>query len=221
MDDEKKERRWFKKLFRLQRLEGKKKGKLPLPLIALGLFIGFALMLIGNFYPKEEVQRLPSTAVFSNKEEKEDVPVFGSKASAPETMTDYEAYYENQLRDLLEQIVGVSDVSVMVNLAETERNIYEKNTSEKVQKTDETDREGGKRVVDDVTKDEQLVIIRNGDKEEPLLQRQEKPSIRGVLVVANGVDNVQVKAWVVEAVSRVLEVPTHRVSVMPKKEEGE
>ncbi|HHY20386.1 MAG TPA: stage III sporulation protein AG [Bacilli bacterium] len=219
MDDEKKDRLWFKKLF--QRSDEKKKGKFPLPWIIFGLIAGLTLMVIGNMSTKDDAGGLPSTAVFSSKEEKEDVPVFGSKGNPPETMFDYESHYENQLRDVLEQIVGVSEVSVMINLAETEKIIYEKNTSEKVQKTDETDREGGKRLVDDVTKDEQLVIIRNGDKEEPLLQRREKPTIRGVLVVANGVDNVQVKAWVVEAVSRVLEVPTHRVSVMPKKMKGE
>lgn len=219
MDEEKKDRLWFKKMF--QRSDEKKKGKLPLPWIAVGLVVGLSLMIFGNLNSKDNADGMSSAPVFSNKEEKESVPAFGSKGSAPETMADYESYYESQLRDVLEQIVGVSDVSVMVNLAETEKNVYEKNTSEKTQKTDETDREGGKRVVDDVTKDEQLVIIRNGDKEEPLLQRKEKPTIRGVLVVATGVDNVQVKAWVVEAVSRVLEVPTHRVSVMPKKAKGE
>lgn len=46
---------------------------------------------------------------------------------------------------------------------------------------------------------------------------KEKPAVAGVLVVAEGVENVQVKAWVVEAVSRVLDVAPHRVSVMPKK----
>ncbi|GAF16583.1 stage III sporulation protein AG [Bacillus sp. JCM 19046] len=50
---------------------------------------------------------------------------------------------------------------------------------------------------------------------------KEKPAVAGVLVVAEGVDNVQVRAWVVEAVSRLLDVAPHRVSVLPKKLEEE
>lgn len=61
------------------------------------------------------------------------------------------------------------------------------------------------------------MITRNGDQDEPLVISKEKPAVAGVLVVAEGVENVQVKAWVVEAVSRVLDVAPHRVSVMPKK----
>ena len=54
------------------------------------------------------------------------------------------------------------------------------------------------------------------DKETPVVLRTEKPKVRGVLVVAKGVDNIQVKAMVKEAVIRLLDVPAHRVSVSPK-----
>ncbi|EEM04135.1 Sporulation stage III protein AG [Bacillus pseudomycoides] len=64
---------------------------------------------------------------------------------------------------------------------------------------------------------EKTVIIREGDKETPIVLRTEKPKVRGVLVVAKGVDNIQVKAMVKEAVTRMLDVPSHRVAVLPKK----
>ena len=89
------------------------------------------------------------------------------------------------------------------------------------QLTDETDREGGKRKVEDQSTDEQLVIIQNGEKEVPIVVETKKPAIRGVLVVAKGADNIQVKKWIVEAVTRSLDVPSHRVSVLPKKTKGE
>jgi stage III sporulation protein AG len=37
------------------------------------------------------------------------------------------------------------------------------------------------------------------------------------LVVAKGADNLQIKKWIVEAVTRVLNVPSYRVAVLPKK----
>ncbi|WP_100404758.1 stage III sporulation protein AG [Bacillus solitudinis] len=217
--DEQKERQWLQKLF--QKPGSGKKRRWPLHYIMLLGCVGIALMIVGNLLntqPMDEEQPLP---VF-NEKDSEDEPAFGQKSQAePSSMEDYENRYENQLRESLEQIVGISDVSVMINLSETERNVYEKNSNTKQQQTDETDREGGQRKVEDVTKDEQLVIIRNGDKEEPVLINKEKPDIRGVLVVAKGVENKEVKTWVVEAVSRVLDVPSHRVSVMPKKTKEE
>lgn len=85
------------------------------------------------------------------------------------------------------------------------------------QSTDETDREGGKRKVEDISTDEKLVIVRSGDQEKPVVVKTEKPKIRGILVVAKGADNIEVKKWIIEAVTRSLDVPSHRVAVLPKK----
>ncbi len=213
---------WFKKLMTNTKDEKKKRSS-PLQYLAIVMCVGLALMIFSNFSKPSNLQ--DSVPVFKEetKDSNDAVPVFTGKSSSdgPLTMQDYEYTYEKQLRETLEQIVGVSDVTVMVNLAETETQIFERNKSTKEQKTDETDREGGKRKVEDVTRDDEVVIIRSGDKEEPLVARIEKPAIRGVLVVANGVENIQVKTWVVEAVSRVLDVPSHRVSVLPKKSKGD
>ncbi|ADC48380.1 mutants block sporulation after engulfment [Alkalihalophilus pseudofirmus OF4] len=219
--DEQKGSQWLSHL--LKKPDGsQKKRKLPLHYIALIGCLGIALMIAGNLLTNQPMNEEQSLPVFNDKESEEDAEVFGRNASPePYSMEDYEMRYENQLRDTLEQIVGLSDVSVMINLAESERNVYEKNINAREQHTDETDREGGTRKVDDTTRDEQLVIVRSGDREEPVLVSKEKPSIRGVLVVAEGVENAQVKLWVIEAVSRVLDVPSHRISVMPKKMEEE
>ncbi|WP_332632321.1 stage III sporulation protein AG [Halalkalibacter flavus] len=214
--DEQKDQQWLQALFK--KPDNGKKKRLSFHYILLLGCVGIALMITGNLLTNPAGDEEQSLPVFS-EEENEAETVFGRDTSSaePNSMQDYEMRYENQLKEVLEQIVGVSDVNVMVNLANTERNVYERNTNEKQQNTDETDREGGTRKVEDISRDEQLVITRNGDKEEPILVEQEKPTVRGVLVVAKGVENAQVKSWVVEAVSRSLDVPTHRVSVMPKK----
>ncbi|NUJ69844.1 stage III sporulation protein AG, partial [Pseudoalteromonas sp. 2102] len=71
--------------------------------------------------------------------------------------------------------------------------------------------------IQDESTDEKIVIVRKGDEETPLVLQTRKPEIRGVLVVAKGADQVQVKKWIVEAVTRTLNVPSHRVAVLPKK----
>ncbi|RKL69382.1 stage III sporulation protein AG [Salipaludibacillus neizhouensis] len=182
-------------------------------------------MLLGSFFQNDDPSQ-PSmsleTEELEDKEGEDIEPVFRSgdkeQDQDPEQDEKHERHLEDQLKNALEQMKGVTNVSVMVTVSGTETHIFEKNTQSKEQQTEETDREGGTRDVRDSTKDEEVVIIRNGDKEEPLLVQSNKPDIKGVLIVANGVDNIQVKTWVVEAVSRVLDIPSHRVSVMPRKQ---
>lgn len=176
--------------------------------------IGLATMILQNYFSlKEEVSSTLSPALA--KEEPQEV--FGSARSSPKSMDEYEEFYENQLVDILSKIVGVGDVSVMVNLESTEKVVVEKNIRTQQSQTNEKDREGGSRNIEDHMKDEQVVILRNGNGEEPIIVMTEKPSVRGVLVVAEGANNIQVKTWIAEAVQRVLDVPLHRISVLPKK----
>jgi stage III sporulation protein AG len=197
----------------------KKNSKFFYVLILLGA--GIVFMLTGNM----DTQVVPlSETVSSNVqgEKGQDVAVFGQKESAgSQTMAAYEERYENELKEALESMAGVSEVEVIVNLDATESKVYEKDKVTQSQSTHETDREGGTRKVEDASADEKLVIIRSGDQEKPVVIKTKKPEIRGVLIVAKGAENIQVKKWIIEAVTRSLDVPSHRVAVLPKKSKGE
>ncbi|EEK71631.1 stage III sporulation protein AG [Bacillus mycoides] len=180
------------------------------------LILGIALMFSSNFLsPKKE--EVPVFKEKTSQSQDKDVPTFGQKNN--DNMSNVEKYekaYEQELKASLEEIAGVKDVTIKVNLDSSEEKILEKNTVKRSQTTGETDKAGGKREVEDESLDEKTVIIREGDKETPIVLRTEKPKVRGVLVVAKGVDNIQIKAMVKEAVTRLLDVPAHRVSVSPK-----
>lgn len=153
-----------------------------------------------------------------NKEENDlDQQPVSKEVSVDSNVNELESSYEKELKEMLEKIQGVSEVEVMVNLDSTNVKIYEKNLIKGQQTTDESDKNGGIRKVEDNTEETQVVLVRQGDQEVPLLVQTRKPDVRGVFVVAKGVDHATVKSWVVDSVSRVLDVPTHRVSVMPKK----
>jgi stage III sporulation protein AG len=212
---------WLKKQFSKETQGENKKGKYPY--LVLVLLFGTAIMLISNLFIKDEkaTSVLP-TFSSSEKQQEEDVETFGQKKTVENNVIDeYEKAYEAQLKEALDTIVGVSDVTVVVNVDATEKQVLEKNKNTQTQMTDETDREGGKRKVEDHSSDEQLVIIQDGEKEVPIVIETKKPAIRGVLVVAKGADNIQVKKWIIEAVTRSLDVPSHRVSVLPKKTKGD
>lgn len=220
MDNEKGPLTWLKKqLGSKDGPPGKKTGKYQYLMIVV--LFGTAIMLMGNILGDKN----PADAVVPAAKEagpEEDTAVFGQKKSAGnDVISDYEEAYEAQLTEMLEGINGVGDVTVFVNVDATEKKVLEKNTNIQSQTTDETDREGGKRKVEEASKDEQLVLVRNGEKEVPLVLETKKPEIRGVLIVAKGAENIQIKKWIIEAVTRALDVPNHRVAVMPKKSKGD
>ncbi|WP_226376842.1 stage III sporulation protein AG [Oceanobacillus halotolerans] len=187
-------------------------------LLIVGL-LGLLLLLLGNIFSSSETSE--------DSPMEEEVRITPEESSRSETTTqednesttdvgELETSYEKDLIEMLEKIQGVSDVEVMVNLNSTEVKVYEKNLITSQQTNEEEDTNGGTRTVEDSTQETQVVLVRQGDQEVPLLIQTEKPEVRGVFVVANGVDHATVKQWVVESVSRVLDVSSHRVSVMPK-----
>ncbi|MBA2873423.1 stage III sporulation protein AG [Thermaerobacillus caldiproteolyticus] len=198
-------KRW---LLPFERQHREKKATLYVFLL---LLLGIVFMIMSHLSAKNE------QAVFEQVD-KQAEPTFGQKQEAKsKIIADYEERYEEQLKTALEAIEGVDDVTVVVNVDATETKVLEKNRVNQQQTTDETDREGGKRKIENNSSNEQVVIVRDGEKETPIVLTTKKPEIRGVLVVAKGADNLQVKQWIVEAVTRVLHVPSYRVAVLPKK----
>ncbi|NQD66072.1 stage III sporulation protein AG [Bacillus haikouensis] len=189
-----------------------KKGK-KFQYFLIVLLLGVAFMLISDLWKNE-----PSVTVDQNLQEetKEDVPAFGTNKQKDSSMRSFEDQYENQLKEALDQIVGVSDALVVVNVEASEQKVYEKNENTQSQSTSEEDKEGGKRSIEEKSSEGQVVIIQDGEKEVPVISETRKPKVSGVLVVAKGADNIQIKKWILEAVTRVLDVPVHRVSVLPK-----
>lgn len=192
--------------------------------IAIILLAGILLMIASIFTGnKENPQTNSQNGILqsndaSAKDKENAVATWGTKSNPKSgSMGDMEKSYEQQLKSTLEVMQGVKDVSVIVNVDATEKKVYEKNGVSQRQTTEETDRDGGQRTVEDYSKDEKVVIIREGDKEVPLVQETKKPAIRGVLIVAKGADNIRIKKEIIDAVTRALDVPSHRVAVMAKK----
>lgn len=184
-------------------------------IVIIGL-IGLLLIIIGNSFSPEPEEKQQMIKNVPQKTEKPATETLSDKSDNSSDVSEIEASYEKELTDMLNKINGVSGAEVMVNLNSTRIKVYEKNLITGQQTTEETDKQGGTREIEDSTKETKVVLVRQGDKEVPLLVQTKKPKVRGVFIVANGVDHATVKKWVINAVSKVLDVPTHRVSVMPK-----
>lgn len=190
-------------------------SKKPLYLVIIAT-VAIFLLLLGNLFSANDQKKTTLDLQRPPNEKPEETM---NKTDQQDGEVDMlEASYEKDLQQMLEKIQGVSEVEVMINLDSTHVHVYEKNLIKGQQITDEADNNGGIRKVDDQTEETQVVLIRQGDQEVPLLIQTKKPDVRGVFVVAKGVDQPTVKMWVIEAVSKVLDVPSHKVSVMPKNE---
>lgn len=191
--------------------EGIKKNK-TFNWIIIFFLIGLAIMIFSSFLditdqvtPYETVTQIQET---SNVLE---------KGTDPKTMQDYEKIYENQLTEIITEMLGVGDVVVKVNLDSTEELLVESNINYSEQVTKEQDKQGGSRNISSVSKNEQVVIYRVDGNDKPLVIKTIKPKVRGVVIVAEGAENLQVKAMITEAVQRLLDVPPHKIAILPKR----
>ncbi|MFP3508441.1 stage III sporulation protein AG [Peribacillus sp. SIMBA_075] len=213
---------WLQKLLNKDPDQKEPKEKKPsLYVYALiVVLLGAGIMMAGNLLTTNQTGQTPEVKTVFNNDKQDDegeVETFGQKKSEFKTTKDYEIYLQNEMKEALESIAGVQDVKVVIYVDASEKKVYERNKVTQKQVTQETDKEGGKRTVEDLSVDEQLVLVKSGEKEGPIISETKKPSVRGVLVVAKGAENIQIKKWIIEAVTRSLDVPSHRVSVMPKK----
>nr|WP_258567780.1 stage III sporulation protein AG [Paenactinomyces guangxiensis] len=174
--------------------------------------IGVGVMIFSTFF-RVSPGELPGDSLSPPVKETEATAASANKTSS---MEEYEREYEAQLAEVLSKIVGVDDVSVIVNLDSTEEEVVQVDVRESEQVTEEVDKKGGNRSTTQNTNDKKTAYYRTDNGEKPVVVKRMKPKVRGVLVVARGVENLQVKAIVIEAVQRTLDVPVHRISVLPK-----
>ena len=126
-----------------------------------------------------------------------------------------------ELTAMLEQIRGVSNVSIIITLEDSGRQEIASDREQNRRQTVEGDSGGGSREITEDTLRESHVILRDAQgREIPLIVQENQPRYRGVVVVASGVEQPLVKAQVVEALSAVLDLPYHRISVLPRGGEG-
>ena len=164
------------------------------------LVLGIVLVIGLTFLPFNNKQKQPITTTI--------------KQVTTSDNEDYETALEKKLTNMLSKMEGAGAVSVMVTLEANEEKILAEDTSCNSQRTEEKDQAGGTRVADSMqqTKD---VVLQNGNT--PYVVKEYAPEIRGVFILAEGADNSVVKNQITEAVSKLLDVPVHKISVEKKK----
>lgn len=137
------------------------------------------------------------------------------KESDINSIDDYSNKLEMKLKQILSEMKGVGDVEVMVTLVETTQTVPAINKTSNKETTKENDSEGGTRDVTREENTEQIVI--NGSEGEMMTIKEIKPEIKGVIVAAQGAEDIRIKETVYNAVKTALGLSGNKVEVYVKK----
>ncbi|MEL7569146.1 MAG: hypothetical protein AAGU14_01150 [Eubacteriaceae bacterium] len=123
------------------------------------------------------------------------------------TLSAYKAELTSDLCSILSKIDGVGKVNVMITFntdtnTEVVYNIKETSSSSSQNSSNTT-----------ISKD--AVMMKDGNVNMPYTIKNEIPEIKGVLIVAQGAEDENIKKKIKDAVVTVLKIPAYRAVVLP------
>lgn len=127
---------------------------------------------------------------------------------------DYALILEEKLEDILSQLKGVGSVKVMITLEDTVEKVPAFNTTTNNETTNEIDSQGGTREI--VREDMTIQVVTNTEGSVIVL-KEIKPTVKGVIVIAEGAEDLEVKEKLYEAVKTVLGIPGNKVEIYASK----
>lgn len=194
---------YFKKLKDRLINRGNKKNMQDLVII---LIFGIIIVIASNFF-------FPPAKVSSGYVEVNTNS--GSASNSQSQYTSYEDSLESELTEVLRQIEGAGKVKVMIYYDSGNESVPAYNENDTTKVTEENDSSGGKRVTSENSNSSTVVTTNDGSGNKPFIIKEVKPKISGVIVIAEGADNPEVKYKLYEAVKTIFNVDQYKVNVYP------
>lgn len=142
----------------------------------------------------------------------------GNAADVSQMTVSVEDNMEIKLKSILSQMQGVGEVDVMITFSTTRENVPAYDIKKIQSSTEEKDSGGGTRSVNQEEYDSTPAYEdSSAGGKTPVILKELKPEVKGVLVVAEGADSVEVRERVINAVKVVLDIPVHKVQVVQRK----
>jgi stage III sporulation protein AG len=134
-------------------------------------------------------------------------------------LTEDEARLERRLAEILSQVQGAGRVGVKVTFVSGRLYDYAENQTNEENTSRESDTQGTSRETTQTRKSGEIVTTqeRTTGLAVPVVRNFTEPRIQGVLVVADGAKDVKVKKALIEAVTTLLDIPYHKVAVLPRQ----
>ena len=130
----------------------------------------------------------------------------------------YERQLEDRVKKLLSTVEGVGKVDVMIVLKSSEEKILTTDSSQSVSETEEISADGTSRTAVTRDKSETTVLAGNSSGGEPIIEKEIKPEIEGIVVSAGGGGNAVIKEEISAALEALFHVPRHKIRVLKRVE---
>lgn len=159
--------------------------------LLIGALIGILVLVIAIPVPKTE----------KNKQTE----------AVKEEISEKEYSMEAELKEILQRISGVGRTEVFITYEDEGKIVVEKDESVSEELIEEADSSGGTRTTTS-TRNEKATVY--GNAEEPYVIQELSPTIKGILVVAEGGGNVTVKKQIQETIEALFGLDSHKISIM-------
>ena len=130
-----------------------------------------------------------------------------------QTVKEEKENLETKLTNILSKIDGAGDVDVMITYESSEEIVPAYNSNTTTETTKEQDSSGGERTTTNSTENKTMITSNSND---PVVLKTNEPKIKGVIVVASGANNSNVKELLYEAVKTSLQISGHQVEIYAK-----
>ena len=130
-----------------------------------------------------------------------------------------ESHLERRLEEILRQVEGAGRVSVKLTFGTGRMYEYAENATREESTMREHDSGGVRRETTEVRTSGEVVTTqeRGTGYAVPVVRNVLEPRVQGVLVVSDGARDARVKSALTEAVATVLDIPPHKVAVLPRQ----
>ena len=159
--------------------------------LLIGALIGILVLVIAIPVPKTE----------KNKQTE----------AVKEEISEKEYSMEAELKEILQRISGVGRTEVFITYEDEGKIVVEKDESVSEELIEEADSSGGTRTTTS-TRNEKATVY--GNAEDPYVIQELSPTIKGILVVAEGGGNVTVKKQIQETIEALFGLDSHKISIM-------
>lgn len=179
---------------------GENKGLFNLIII---LCIGVILLLVSNLFTEKPEKK---QIVSSNTDQSTSLDHTG--------VYDYEKKLEVRLEEILSKIEGVGKVQVMITIQSGKEIVINKDTPFDESEITEEGAQTGEKTNYEKSIDEKTVLVNDSDgSTQPIILKEEEPTIKGVLIIAQGGDRAEIKDRLIKSTQVLLDLPVHKIQV--------
>lgn len=130
----------------------------------------------------------------------------------------YEQQMEERVKEILQGVEGVGRVEVMIVLKSSEEKVWRVDSGTTSSLTQETDSSGGTRKIENQENSETTILKGGSGAGEPIMEKELKPQVSGVIISATGGDSPKVKAEISQAMEALFDLPSHKIKVLKRVE---